>query len=318
MWDYRDIGRTLLVATTLCVTALGCGSAGTAPAASATAAMPQRIPPADLVTYLPADTVGVVRLDMGPLRSQPWISDLMNLAMARQPDADPAALRDLIERTDEVVMGLRERGGSSGHKVVLMRGRYGSTNFGREVTTRYRAHSVAESAADGRLIARLEDHTLISGDIQMARATLDVVDGLARGNGPQSQIYRDAEARVGLRAHHITWLVAVPGFVLPSNNRLVSASRFLAMWVDVGQRLEAGAFLTISDPGWLPVLDEVVEVLLTRASSNPRTVELDLVWCLEQLRVGVEDGELRAQLSLDREQTNRLARALERALTTAP
>ena len=182
----------LLACLVLLPSAAGCGGRAPEPehgGVRAEEALPPP-PPPELLSLLPADVTAVVRWDLVQLRESayyPLAFSLLQMALAAEADRVPADLLDLLERTDEAVVGLTlaADGARDVELCLLLRGRYGASAL--ETATRA-LESVVEDqtgdqggqqgpARDRLALTGLGDHTWIV-------ARLDRIDALlARASG---------------------------------------------------------------------------------------------------------------------------------------
>src|SRR5690606_8538292 len=152
---------------------------------------------------------------------------------------DRAAIQDFLERTEELVIGLRvlPEGAPHAPMVMLLQGRYTQTDMESrhpgDVRGEYHGHPLLMRPEAGTVSLLLDDHTAVWGDADRVHAVLDAVDGLTAAQGPRDEAYRRAAERVGMRRHTFSWVVGMRAILRPRGNPITDSPEVLAFWADV-------------------------------------------------------------------------------------
>jgi hypothetical protein len=162
--------RTRWLAPLALLLGLGCGTGAGAAASPAapSAGTPRPGGPVDLVALVPSSALVVLHADLNAVRRDAARYDRIAAQLATELGlaSDSAALRALLDRTDEAV-GVFVPGGAAREGMLVFSGRYADGDFERALgiaTARHGSTPPPQTGADGRRLYALGDATLVELD----------------------------------------------------------------------------------------------------------------------------------------------------------
>ncbi len=292
----------MLLPAMLALSGVGCGGgASVTPASAASASTAAAFP---LEMLLPADTAGVLDLDVRAVRATDWHARL-DAAVEPVVNEQITELRAVANRVDRLVVGYGADGSEerTTPMLILARGSFTQADvdaLGSEhASTPYRDYAMREGR--GTTMALVGEHTIVFGDSQLVRAALDRADGLAPMTGPTTPEYLAAAAGAEFGQHMLSAAVGVTEAMHASfdgDNPVSASVQSAAAWLDLGAELLFHARLEFSSETYAAATAIAIQGEIDEVASNPMVGAMGLADALRRVHVQTQgtavvvDGEV--------------------------
>ncbi|MCA9533662.1 MAG: hypothetical protein KC593_08290 [Myxococcales bacterium] len=266
----------------------------------------------DLRSLLPADSEGVVMVDVRALLAAPFVPRL-DAVFEPLLDERGRQLRELLDRVDEVAIGFRYREveGHGEPLLAIARGRFTEADldtFGRTHTAgEHRGHTLRSD--DGMSLSLSGTHTLAFGGEALVLAALDRMDGLSPATGPTRPVLLDAARRAQLGQHTLTYAAETSERFRGEFSEEFSArgaAVSVGAWVDIGSALNAHGFGLFSDDAMAMEVAEQLMGKLAEAANEPQLEELGMLAVINAIHVQADGPTVNVDVSFDHETVERI------------
>ncbi len=275
---------------------------------------PSQVRVLDVVTLLPPDAEGVIVVDVGAVRSAPFMARV-DEALEPYMNEQSTNVRELLNRIDRVAVAFRhEPTDADGEPLlIVMRGSFRASDLQTFAASQTPGtHREHELRHDGpTVLALASDHTLMFGSEPWVLAALDRLDGLSPAAGPSTAVLVDAAQRVGLGQHTVTYASTVPhdfglNGLFPVQGNAVS----LGAWVDLGEPIRMQGFGLFTDDATAAAMATAMREKIAEGEQSPELAAAGFEHLFSSASIVANGPVLELTYSLDSETFERVIIAM--------